>query len=77
MKITVDDALRTRLHDFRLPLELCDESGRVLGYLRPAADPSLYKGVHCPVSEAELDRRSQMGGGRPLADVLRDLESQG
>ena len=77
MKITVDDALRSRLHDFRLPLELCDESGKVLGYLMPAVDHSLYEGVDSPVSEEELDRRSQEGGGRPLADILRDLESQG
>jgi hypothetical protein len=77
MKITVDDALRSRLHDFRLPLELCDESGKVLAYLKPAVDHSLYEGVEPLVSEAELDRRSHAGGGRPLADILRDLESQG
>ncbi len=77
MKITVDDVLRSRLHDFRLPLELCDESGKVLGYVTPAVDPSLYEGVDSLISEEELDRRSQAGGGRPLADILRELESQG
>ncbi len=77
MKITVDDVLRSRLHDFRLPLELCDESGKVLGYVTPAVDPSLYEGVDSLISEEELDRRSQAGGGRPLADILRDLEGQG
>ena len=39
MKITVDDALRSRLHDFRLPLELCDEAGKVLGYFEAGGGP--------------------------------------
>lgn len=77
MRITVDDALRSRLHDFRWPLELCDESGHVLGYLKPAEDRSLYEGVESPTSEVELERRSHAGGGRPLADILRDVDRQG
>ena len=42
---------------------------------KPAVDRSLYEEVRPLASEAELDRRSQAGGGRLLADILRDLES--
>lgn len=77
MKVTVDDALREKLHGFRVRLELCDGSGRVLGYVTPAPDPALYEGVDSPTPEEELDRRSREGGGRPLAEILRDLGRQG
>ncbi len=74
MKITVDDVLRARLHNLHSPLELCDESGRVLGRFTPAANPAMYQGVESPSGEEELQRRSQQGGGRPLADILGDLQ---
>lgn len=35
-KITVDEALRSKLRNFAEPLELCDESGQVLALLTPA-----------------------------------------
>ncbi len=74
MKITVDEALRTRLHNLDSPLELCDESGRVLGHFTPAVDHAIYEGVESPNGEEELQRRSQQGGGRPLRDILGDLQ---
>ena len=77
MRITVDDTLRRKLHGLQSQLELCDESGRVLGYVTPAADHAMYEGVESPTSEQELDRRSREGGGRPLSEILEDLEKQG
>ena len=74
MKITVDDVLRTKLHNLDSPLELCDESGRVLGHFTPAVDHAMYEGVQSPTSEQELRRRSQQGGGRSLTEILGDLQ---
>lgn len=76
-RVTVDNSLRSVLHDFRLPLELCDASGRILGYLTPATDPGDYEGIDSPTSPEELRRRSEARGGRPLAGILRDLEQGG
>ncbi len=76
-KVVVDEILRSKLDNFRSRLEFCDETGHVLGYLTPAADSAMYQGVESPTSPEELQRRSQEGGGRPLADVLDDLEKQG
>jgi hypothetical protein len=56
--------------------ELCDDAGHVLGYFTPAVDRSVYEGVESPTSIDELLRRKQEGGGRPLVDILRDLESR-
>lgn len=76
-RVVVDETLRSKLENFRSRLELCDESGHVLGYLTPAVDPAMYQGVESPTSPEELQRRSQEGGGRELADILQDLEKQG
>ena len=38
-QILVDPVLRGMLQNFRQPLELCDESGRVLALVIPALDP--------------------------------------
>lgn len=76
VKLTVDQDTRTKLYDLRERLQLCDESGRVLGYFQPVVDPSDYEGVDSQVSQEELNLRSREGGGRPLAEILADLEKR-
>jgi len=75
-KVVVDEELRKKLHNLTESLELCDENGRVLGYVTPAADKSLYNQVKSPLSEEELQKRMQEQGGRPLEEILRDLENK-
>jgi hypothetical protein len=57
--------------------EICDESGRVIGYFHPAIDRSLYDLVEPSVSDEELFRRSREEGGRKLRDIIADLEKKG
>ncbi|HPM85037.1 MAG TPA: hypothetical protein PLF81_30245 [Candidatus Anammoximicrobium sp.] len=75
-RFVIDQATKARLRDLREPLEICSESGDVLGYFTPAIEPAMYEGVVSPNSLEELARRSREGGGRRLADILRDLESR-
>jgi hypothetical protein len=53
-------------------VQVYDEAGHVVGQFQPipesARDPK--------ISEEELERRYRAGGGRPLADILADLERQ-
>jgi hypothetical protein len=58
-RVTVDAALRSRLHDLNEPLELCDESGQVLARVVPIPDLSEYEPVGPQVSDEELLRRLQ------------------
>ncbi len=75
-RVIVDQTLRTRLRDLREPLELCDESGRVVGHVFPAADLSDYEPWEPPVAEEELRRREQSNEKRSTtAEVLTHLES--
>lgn len=75
-KLTLDAITCGKLGDVTQCVELCDESGRTLGYFTPA-DRSDYTGVQPMISDEELDQREQEEGGRSLRDILTDLEEQG
>jgi hypothetical protein len=61
-------------------VELCDESGNVVGWYAPArSDVSMQEVVQaCPISEEEIQRRLREEGrlGRTWAEIRRDLESK-
>jgi hypothetical protein len=73
-RIVVDATLHEKLARILHPVELCDADGHVLGRYIP--DLSLYD-LEPGVSEEELRRREQAGGGRTLKGILSDLMSQG
>ncbi len=74
-RITLDAELQSKLLNLTLPLELCDESGRVLARVLPVMDPSLYEGLEPQISEEELQRRKQSTGKTyTTAEVLAHLE---
>jgi hypothetical protein len=74
-RIIVNETLRNTLHDFSEPLELCDDSGRVLARLLPALDHSRYEGLEPPFTPEELRRRKQdKGKTYTTAEVLAHLE---
>ncbi len=61
-------------------VEVCDPSGRVLGYFRPnVPDRSLYEGIEVPSDlEERLGRareQREAGEGHTLAEVLAHLTS--
>ncbi|HUG90003.1 MAG TPA: hypothetical protein VML55_04160 [Planctomycetaceae bacterium] len=74
-KIVLDAELKERLLGLSQPVELCDDSGRVLGRVFPAVDLSQYEPWEPPFDEAELRRREQSGERRyTTAEVLEHLE---
>jgi hypothetical protein len=74
-RVTVDAALLSKLHDLKMPLELCDESGRVLARVRPAVDLSQYEPLEPQVSDEELRRRALANEkDYTTAEVLAYLE---
>ncbi len=75
--VTLDSAAVAKLTALPGPVQLCDESGQVLGWYRPGilSDPPPALQDIAPLSEEELDRRSKSREeGRPLKDILRDLD---
>jgi hypothetical protein len=74
-KLLVDSDLKSRLHDLREHLEMCDASGRVVGHVIPADD---YNRLMCRIaslhiSDEELERRLHEPGGRTLTEILQSL----
>lgn len=74
-KVIVDELLRKKLYDLSEPLDLCDETGRVLGHFLPLVDPAQYEGLESPISREELERRKrEKVRGYTTAEVLAYLE---
>ena len=74
-KVILNQAALTKLNQLKEGAEICDKTGRVVGFFTPAVDSSLYE-VENPPSEEELDAIEQQLDGRPLADIMRDLKGK-
>ena len=70
-KVILDPRTRAQFHDLKETLQFVDESGRLLGLFTPNVDPAL---LEPQIDADEIQRRLKQGGGRPLEDILRDLE---
>ena len=76
-KFVVDEVFGTRLKSLETAVEICDEAGRMIGYFQPVLSESPSgEGLECPIADEEIERRRQERGGRPLADILADLEKR-
>jgi hypothetical protein len=74
-RVVVTETLRGLLHNLSQPLELCDEAGRVLGRVFPAADLSQYEPWEPTFNADELRRQEQSNEKRyTTAEVLAHLE---
>jgi hypothetical protein len=74
-RLTVDAATRARLQNLDGFMEVCDESGRVLGYFHPLGG-SVTESRPSPFTEEELQKRRQQRTGRPLAEILKRLGNE-
>ena len=72
-RIILDPSTAARFGGVAQSVEVCDPSGRTLGYFTPALDRSLYEGVECPVSNEELTRREREEPTSSTQDVLAHL----
>ena len=58
-------------------VELKDPSGRLIGRVVSDWPGKLPPGVKSPFTDEEMAERRKDRTGRPLADILRDLEGRG
>jgi hypothetical protein len=73
-----DPALLAQLRDAPDVVELRDPDGNVLGTFATEGLGMLPRGVTSPFSREEMERRRRDNRtGRPLKDILRDLEARG
>jgi hypothetical protein len=64
-RVIIDQNVSSQLDEVSQPVELCDESGKLLGHFVPTSsvDPS----VSCPFSDKELAKMRIESEGRPLS----------
>ncbi len=76
-KVTLDSALQSKLNGLGEELEVCDEAGKTLGHFLPAElyRKLIYAAVEaaCPFDQEELEKRRHEGGGKPLAEIWKNL----
>jgi len=74
-QVTIDSALLARLHGLSDQLEFRDENGRLLGHFIPARKGAvqLLPSDGCPYSAEELLRMRNEPGGKPLAEIWKQL----
>jgi hypothetical protein len=75
-QVVLDDATLEKLAQVTTTVDLCDRKGRVFGQFTPSAKPSRYVGREPDITKEELQRREREGGGRTLAEIMRDLEKR-
>ncbi len=79
MSITITDpGLLAQLRQANVTIELRDPDGNVLGTFAAEGSGKLPTGGTSPFTQEEMEeRRQKHRSGRPLKDVLRDLEGRG
>jgi len=77
MSITITDPVLLAQLAVGDPIELKDADGRLLGVFVPETWGKLPPGITSPFTDEEMAaRRAMPKTGRPLADILRDLQGQ-
>ena len=77
MSITISDpALFAQLLAAHGPVEVRGPDGEHVGTFQPF-DGKLPPGVKSPFTDEEMAERRKVLTGRPLADILRDLQGGG
>ena len=72
-KLTVDSELRAKLGGLQDLVEFCDESGRIVGFFHPVALAGQNR-TASPISDEVIEAARAQRTGRPLPDILADLD---
>jgi hypothetical protein len=76
-RITLDAAMIEKLLAPMQPVEVCDESGTVIGFFSPKMDASQFEDEGLGISDEEIERRLNSNERRySTAEVLRSLEKK-
>jgi hypothetical protein len=77
MSITISDpALLAQIRQASGVVDVKDPSGKLLGAFIAEGYGKLPSGVQSPISKEEFEQARGQQGGRPLGDILKDLEAR-
>lgn len=72
-RVVLDAETLSRLNGLTDLVEICDEDGNLVGVASPLAGN--YSELEVPLTDADIARLRQQPRGRPLKDILADLEA--
>ena len=75
-QITLNDDAVAQLQRTRGRAEIRDAAGRVIGFFEPFDAPAESWDTEIPFTDEEIERFRADPGGRPLEEILRDLEQR-
>ncbi len=75
-RFIVDDNTPERMRGLLAPCTIVDAAGGELEKFSPKGHLDGDSDYECPRSREELAQIKHKGGGLPLADILRELESR-
>ena len=70
-RIVLDPEIESRLAGIQEAVELCDHDGRLIGDFHPARSLRDLS----PLTDADVEKLRGQAGGRPLKDILKDLQA--
>ncbi len=77
-KLTLDSAVLSALSEVDHQVQLCDPTGRTVGYFLPAseAEHEMYAWARGQFTDEELDRAANEPGGKSTAEILARLKQK-
>jgi hypothetical protein len=74
-KLTLDDDTAAKLQSIHARAELCDSTGRIVGYFQPLDDYSdlSEEDRRGPYTREQLQQFRNEPGGKPLSEILKRL----
>jgi hypothetical protein len=76
-RVTIDEEIRKVLLNFTKPLELCDETGSILGKLipnRPHTDADDWIDLTPDLTDEELEREIDSGEGYSTQELIAEIK---
>jgi len=77
-RVTIDATTLAKFQGVDNLIEICDEEGRIVGHFYPYFEPPRDSGgkIISPISDEQWECRRQEQSGRPLKDILADLQER-
>lgn len=74
--VVTDPELLAKLAVAEGPILFRGPNGETVRWAEPVPEGKLPPGLRSPISDEEFEERRKQTGGRPLADILKDLRQK-
>jgi len=72
-RLVLDAVTLAKLGEIRETVQVCDEQGQIVAIIGPPT----YFDTEIPFTDEEIEELRRQPLGRPLSEIMRDLEARG